>query len=119
MTTRTPQELVSHCNRLKAERAGVERHWREIAALMRPQCLPWLRGETRRQLLDSTARLASEAFAGGIYGMMTNPANRWFALRLHDRDLGQTQPVRDWLDEVEQRLLDSEDHAAILAALMA
>jgi hypothetical protein len=107
MTTRTPHELVSHCNRLKAERAGVEHHWREIAALMRPQCLPWLGGETRRQLLDSTARLASEAFAGGIYGMMTNPANRWFALRLHDRDLGQFEPVRDWLDEVEQRLLDS------------
>jgi hypothetical protein len=108
----TPQQLILHCNRLKAERAGLERQWREIAAYMRPQHLPALLGESsapRRSvlLLDSTARVAVEGFAAGIYGMMTNPANRWFALKLADEDLNGYDPVRDWLYEAETRLLDS------------
>jgi hypothetical protein len=107
MDQRTPQDLVSHCNRLKAERAAVERQWREIAACMRPQGMPATEGPQRRRALDATARLASEAFAGGIYGMMTNPANRWFALRLHDRDLARSPGVSDWLYDVETRLLES------------
>lgn len=108
----TPQQLILHCNRLKAERAAVERQWREIAAYMRPQHLPALLGESsgpRRSvlLLDSTARLAVEGFAAGIYGMMTNPANRWFALKLADEELNGFDPVRDWLYEAETRLLAS------------
>ena len=50
----TPQQLILHCNRLKAERAGLERQWREIAAYMRPQHLPALLGESsapRRSVL--------------------------------------------------------------------
>ncbi len=108
----SPQQLILHCNRLKAERAPLERHWREIAAYMRPQHLPGLLGESagpRRSvlLLDSTARIAVEAFAAGIYGMMTNPANRWFALKLGQEDLNGIDEVRDWLYEAETRLLAS------------
>ena len=107
MNNRSPQELISQCSKLQADRAAFERHWREIASHMRPQCLALLGGDSRQQPLDSTARLALENFAGGIYGMMTNPANRWFALRLHDEDLNSFEPVRDWLYEVEQRLFHS------------
>jgi hypothetical protein len=65
-------------------------------------------GERRNQrVFDSTPLLALDAFSGGIYGMMTNPANRWFALRLQDEDLNDFDPVRDWLYEVETRILDS------------
>lgn len=112
MSTKTAQDLISHCSKLKAERSTRERHWREIAALMRPQQLPGLlegASSPRRslQLLDSTPQLAAENFASGIYGMMTNPANRWFALKLQDEDLASFDPVRDWLYGVETRILDS------------
>ena len=112
MKSISPQQLVSQCNRLKAERAATERQWREIAAYMRPQHLPGLieaQGSARRSvlLLDSTARLAVEGFAAGIYGMMTNPASRWFALRLADEELNAFDPVRDWLWDAETRLLAS------------
>lgn len=107
MSQRTANELVSHCNRLKAERAPFEQHWREIAHYMRPHAALALGGEARFTLLDSTAKLAAENFASGLYGMMTNPANRWFALRLHDEVLNSFDPVRDWLYEVETRMLSS------------
>ncbi len=112
MNGRTPQDLILQCNRLKADRAQFERHWQEIAFYMRP-----LRAETAsplphggkfpKAMYDSTAPMAADNFAGGIYGMMTNPANRWFALRLKDEALNSFDPVRDWLYEVETRLLNS------------
>ncbi|MEQ1756568.1 MAG: portal protein [Micropepsaceae bacterium] len=124
MSLRTPNELVSHCNRLKAERTVFEQHWREIAHYMRPHCARALGGEAKFALMDSTAKLAAENFASGIYGMMTNPANRWFALRLHDEDLNSFDPVRDWLYEVETRMLasfgpQSSRFYAVLPALYA
>ena len=112
MPTKNAQDLILHCSKLKAERHATERHWREIAAFMRPQQLPGLldgaTGPRRSlQLFDSTPQLAAENFASGIYGMMTNPANRWFALKLQDEALVSFDPVRDWLYDVETRILDS------------
>ena len=124
-----PARLVSQCNRLRAERSAFERNWQEIADFMRP--LRASHGAFRSQrerrterICDSTALLAVENFAGGLYGMMTNPASRWFSLRLHDEDLNRHDPARDWLWDVESRLLNSfGPHAsrfyAVLPALYA
>lgn len=112
MTGRTPQELVLHWNKLKSERSQFERTWQEIADYVRPLRSEFtaLRtpGDKRHtRIFDSTPLMAADSFAGGIYGMMTNPANRWFALRLQDEELNEYDPVRDWLYEVETRLLHS------------
>ena len=112
MTGRTPQELVLHWNKLKSERSQFERTWQEIADYVRPLRSEFTAvrspGEKRNtRIFDSTPLMAADSFAGGIYGMMTNPANRWFALRLQDDDLNDYDPVRDWLYEVESRLLHS------------
>ncbi|MBP6014424.1 MAG: head-tail connector protein [Alphaproteobacteria bacterium] len=112
MTDRTPQELVLHWNKLKAERAQFERTWQEIADYVRPLRAEFTTmrtaGDKRHtRIYDSTPLMAADSFAGGIYGMMTNPANRWFALRLQDDELNDYDPVRDWLYEAETRILHS------------
>jgi hypothetical protein len=112
MTGRTPQELVLHWNKLKGERAEFERTWQEIADYVRPLRSEFTSirqpGEKRHQrIFDATPLMAADSFAGGIYGMMTNPANRWFALRLADDEMNDYDPVRDWLYDVETRLLHS------------
>ncbi len=112
MKSSAAQQLLAQCSRLRAERAASERSWREIAAYMRPQHLPGLMDQAEGSkrsvlLLDATARLAVEGFAAGLYGMMTNPASRWFALGLDDPDLNGYDPVRDWLWDAETRLLAS------------
>ncbi len=112
MITPTPQDLILQCNKLKASRAQLERQWQDIAFHMRPLRADTASplhegGMTSKTIFDSTAMLAADNFASGIYGMMTNPANRWFALRLRDDDLNAFDPVRDWLYEVETRLLHS------------
>jgi Bacteriophage head to tail connecting protein len=112
MSGRTPQELILHWNKLKSERSQFERTWQEIADYVRPLRSEFTAirtpGERRNtRLFDSTPLMAADSFAGGIYGMMTNPANRWFALKLQDEDLNDYDPVRDWLYEAETRILHS------------
>ena len=112
MKSPAAQQLLAQCSRLRTERAASERAWREIAAYMRPQHLPGLMDQAEGSkrsvlLLDATARLAVEGFAAGLYGMMTNPASRWFAVGLDDPDLNGYDPVRDWLWDAETRLLAS------------
>jgi len=108
----TPTRIIQRWDRLKADRGPFEALWQELGDYLRP-----LRAEftTRRgpgdkryaKVFDSTPLLAADNFAGGIYGMMTNPANRWFSLRLADDALNDFEPVRDWLYDVESRLLHS------------
>ena len=108
----TPARLVQRWDRLKADRGPFEALWQELGDYLRP-----LRAEftTKREpgarrygkVFDSTPLIAADNFAGGIYGMMTNPANRWFSLRLQDDDMNDFEPVRDWLYDVESRLLHS------------
>jgi len=112
MNARAGQEIILQWNKLKGERAQFERTWAEIADYVRPLRAefagPRAAGEKRGQsLYDSTPLMAAENFAGGLYGMMTNPANRWFALKLADEELNDYDPARTWLYEVESRILDS------------
>ena len=109
---RTPEQIVQAHAKLKAERSNFEKTWQEIADYMRPLRAEFTTGRTpgdrrNQRIYDSTPIMAAEAFAGGIYGMMTNPANRWFALRVQDDGLNDYDPVRDWLYQVETRVLHS------------
>src|SRR6185503_837527 len=106
------QRIVHRWERLKAERATFEALWQELADYLRPLRAEFTArrsaGEKRYgKIFDSTPLIAADNFAGGIYGMMTNPANRWFSLRLADDELNDYEPVRDWLYDVESRLLHS------------
>ena len=107
-----PDELCQHFSRLKSARSQFEHTWQDIADYIRPLRSEFNRmsspGDRRNQrIFDSVPIMAADGFAGGIYGMMTNPANRWFALRLQDDELNDYDPVRDWLYEAETRILHS------------
>ena len=110
--TKTADQLIQHWNKLKGERSQFERTWQDISDYIRPLRSDFLStrspGERRNQrIFDSTAPMSSANFAGGIYGMMTSPANRWLALKLQDDELNDYDPVRDWLYEVETRIFHS------------
>lgn len=98
--------------RLKADRAQFESVWQEVGDYIRPLRADFVTkrapGEKRYgKVFDSTALLAADNFAGGLYGMMSNPTNRWFALRVPDDDLNAFEPVRDWLEAVENIMFHS------------
>ena len=110
--TKTADELVQHWNSLKSERSSFERTWQDVADHIRPLRSDFTAtrqpGDRRNRLIfDSTPMMAADNFAGGVFGMMTNPANRWFALKLEDEALDDYAPARTWLYDVETRLLSS------------
>src|SRR5690606_12643031 len=87
---------------LKTGRAHHEAVWEDIARLMRPQRGGFgLDNPADRALekpLSSAPIHAHGNFAAGLYGTLTNPANRWFGFRTDDDDVNAWHPMRQWLD---------------------
>lgn len=96
---------------LKSERSWHEQCWEEIARLFRPQRGGFSLNDPSKRLLEkplSSAPIHAQSnFAAGLYGTLTNPANRWFGMKTNDRDLNQWQPAKVWLDQVTDRILAS------------
>jgi Bacteriophage head to tail connecting protein len=82
------------------ERRREEPAWRELAEFCRPDDTSFDGEEREREdaeIYDSTPLIAADTFAGGIYGQMTNPVNRWMELTLDDEDRAKYKPVADYL----------------------
>ncbi|SFI60601.1 portal protein [Albimonas pacifica] len=96
---------------LKGERAHHEQDWEELARLIRPQrgnftaAAPEL--PRNEKPLSSAPIVAQSNFASGLYGTLTNPANRWFELGTTDQALADFQPMREWLDVASRITLAS------------
>lgn len=96
---------------MKTDRAQDERDWADIARLFRPQRggfgqdNPAIRTDDKP--LSSAPIFAQSNFAAGLYGTLTNPANRWFGLRTNDSDLNDWHAAKSWLDIASERVLAS------------
>lgn len=105
------QDAIRRWGELKADRARYEGDWEEIARFIRPQRGGFSGDDpTRRAVekpLSSAPILAQINFASGLYGALTNPANRWFGFTLPDPDLAAWTPVAEWLDLCGRRVLAS------------
>ena len=102
---RTPEEVLKRADPLRVMRALHEPTWQELADFLRPLRKEvgnrhLAKGQRRHQgIMDSSPILAREHFVSGIYGMMTNPANRWFELEVDgDPELGEHWAVKEWLE---------------------
>ncbi|MGB8274588.1 MAG: portal protein [Alphaproteobacteria bacterium] len=105
-------EIIKRQERLKSERAPFESHWQEIADLIRPMRADFTElrtaGDKRAQkIFDGTAGLSAQNLASGLWSMITNSANEWFALKHPDADLDRNREVRLWLDEAAARMRDA------------
>jgi hypothetical protein len=105
-------DLIRRQEDLAAERRNFESQWQEIAELTNPMRAEFtttrIPGEKRTaKIFDGTAGLAAENLAAGLWGMITNSANAWFALRHPDPALNERHEVKLWLDEATRRLRDA------------
>ncbi len=104
--------LIRRQERLAAERATLEAHWQEIAELISPMRAEFTvmrqAGEKRQQrIYDATPGLAAENLAAGLWGMVTNSANRWFQLRSIDAEVNELPEATRWFELATQRLHDA------------
>ncbi len=103
------KRLTSRYEALKTERAPWERQWRELAELV----VPWMGrfgvnpnrgGELDDKIYDSEATRALDILVAGLTSGLAGPSRPWFRLGLPDPELSDYQPVREWLDAVEETM---------------
>ena len=100
------KSAMDRFNTLKSNRENWETHWQEISELVLPRRSDFVgtraKGDKRGlKAVDSTAIIANELLAAGLHGMLTNPASKWFMLRVSDSQLMKNNEVQLWLEEVE------------------
>jgi hypothetical protein len=99
------------------ERTNCEGHWQEVAELVSPRKIDFVGmrtpGEKRMtKVYDSTGIHANEMLAAGLHGMATNPASKWFSLRMVAGNTTDANGERTSINEVpavQQYLADAED----------
>jgi hypothetical protein len=107
----TAEKDIARWAELKTERSQHEQLWTDIARLIRPQRGGFgLTDPAGRQLekpLSSAPIHAHGNFAAGLYGTLTNPANRWCGLATNDPDDMKVHENALWLDTASNRVLAS------------
>lgn len=91
------------------ERGHFESHWEEIAELVSPRKTGFRGSRTSGEkkmarVFDPTAIHANDLLAAGMHGMATNPAAKWFSLRLVADELNDDMEVMEYLATVEDRM---------------
>lgn len=99
------------------ERSNCEAHWQEIAEVISPRKLDFVgmrtAGDKRMQkVFDPTGIAANDMLAAGLHGMATNPASKWFSLRMlgerttsddgDDVDINEVPDVQKYMSDVEE-----------------
>jgi hypothetical protein len=104
--------IIKRFERLAGNRTNWEQLWQEVLKFVTPR-KAWVtrKRETAGErpdsnLYDTTARRANQILAAGFHGNMTNPATKWFNLRLADNELNKVQEVKVWLADSENKILD-------------
>lgn len=104
-------EAARRWTEMKSDRAQDERDWEDIARLMRTSRGGFSQDDPAKRIderpLSSAPIMAQSNFAAGLYGTLTNPANRWFGLKTNDGDLNRWHTGKLWLDTVTERILAS------------
>jgi hypothetical protein len=60
--------------------------------------------ELTERVWKSTPIRANELLAARIQGALTSPSVRWFSLKTRDNKINELFAVREWLNEVEERM---------------
>lgn len=92
-------DILKRHDELRDLRRPIEPQWRALAKLFTPDEQEFEASTSQEtdfsDLFDATHLYAADDFAGGIFGQLTNPANRWFEYGLDDQDLEKWPPVKE------------------------
>lgn len=105
------KRAISRWDELRGDRSQHEQLWTDIARLIQPQRGGFGTDTPHSRSIDkplsSAAIQAADNFSAGLYGTLTNPANKWFSFQTNDTDLNTWHPAKAWLDHVTERVARS------------
>lgn len=110
--------------KMNEERSSYMPHWQELSRYNEPRLGRFVTGRSpnkgskkNQYIIDSTAKRALRVSSAGMLYGMTSPARPWFRLTLEDQDLAKYEPVKHWLQIVQQRILDMFRKSNLYAVL--
>lgn len=101
------KKLKKRCDSLKASIGVLSSHLQECAEVMLPRLAEFTGAQTpgskrMQRVYDSTGIHSNELLAAGLHGLATNPAMRWFGLRMTDPALNDNDEIKKYLSDSEQ-----------------
>lgn len=100
---------------MRTERGEFEQDWQEIGRLCLPNRVDILNGTSNSNRSskrrantkshDTAGRIACRRLVNGMATGLTSSSRPWFKLTVRDREMREFQPVKEWLDIVEQEIL--------------
>jgi hypothetical protein len=108
---------------LKNERSSWDSHWMEMEKFFLPRSGRFSSSETNQggkkhnAIYDNTGTRAVRILGAGLQSGATNPSRPWFRLKTPDRQLMKAEPVKIWLNDVTQIMLDIFAHGNTYRAL--
>lgn len=96
---------------LENNRNSFESHWRDLSEYIQPRRGRFLFSDTNKgskkngKIIDNTGTLALRTLRSGMMAGLTSPARPWFRLSTPDPELADFRGVREWLFEVQRRML--------------
>jgi hypothetical protein len=112
MSDKRAQTLIDRRQSLRAARATYDGHCQEIARLMLPGMAdftgPRVPGSKHGDdVFDGTAGQALDNLASGLWGAITNSANRWFEVRHADERLRKRHDVKVWCAQSTEAMMQA------------
>src|SRR3990167_423711 len=105
--------LIKRANALKLEGSTWTATWKDLSTYVYPtkgffyQATPNQGSKIdHKTLIDEEASLAVDTFSSGMTSGFTSPSRPWFELFLDDPYLMEFAPVKYWLDDVRNIMLD-------------
>lgn len=102
--------------RLVEDQSSWRTHWLDIQEYMLPRSGRFLSSNSEKandgkkkndKIINGAAGDAIRTLAAGMQGGLTSPARPWFRLATPDEDLMEFAPVRLWLHQVRQLMLNA------------
>lgn len=100
---------------MREEQNSWRSNWKTIKDYMLPRRGKYLTNEqdetqnsgdrTDQKIINGSATDALRIVAAGLQGGLTSPSRPWFVLTFADSELMEYPPVREWLNDVRNRML--------------
>ena len=106
------QLILQRWQSLKVERSSWLYHWADITAFLLPRNGRYVVSDHNKgwrrhnQIFDNTATRALNVLAAGLMGGLTSPARPWFRLGVSDQGMMQSAPVKLWLAQCTELMLE-------------
>jgi len=105
-----PKMKIARLENMKPARSVFDGHWEEVRKVTYPTASEFtsqtVRGaKLHKDIFDGSGELAAEQLAAALFGMVTNPATKWFGIAPINRDLLDDEYTAYWCEDSTRRML--------------